>query len=450
MKLTKDKFQRAKDQSALARFSQGIKADETRDKYTRSLKMILCNIFEDFLEGNFEQRANQFVELGRKDPKYVLDLLLNLSVILKERTKLSKNHENYFNPSSFDNYFKPIKKLFDMNDVSIPWKRVYITFPEISNVLEGRGWTKQEIQKMLNHANGSIDRAIVLVAASSGIRGGGFELKWQDMHPVYKVDNHLTMETKEEKNSELVCAMLKVYAGSNEQYPAFITPEAYLALMDYKIVWIQEVGREDKPTEPIFKKEGDLPRPASPTSIKKRVERMARAAKLRPPLPKGQRRYEVPIMNGFRRFWNKTCKEALSRDSPLASFIKKEYMMGHMGLFKLDKNYFKSQILELAEEYLNVVSNLTISNELKFKAENLRLKKDNDSLVEANKKILELEKNFKVVIDSLPILAAKDPKIRLKRMQEFKDNYKLKPDQSIGISLNLPNELREKVVESLN
>ena len=115
-----------------------------------------------------------------------------------------------------------------------------------------------------------------------------------------------------------------------------------------------------------------------------------------------------------------------------------------------DKNYFKSQILELAEEYLNVVSNLIISNELKFKAENLRLKKDNDSLVEANKKILELEKNFKVVIDSLPILAAKDPKIRLKRMQEFKDNYKLKPDQSIGISLNLPNELRKKVVENLN
>lgn len=450
MKLTKDEFKRAKDQPALARFSQGIKADETRDKYTRSLKMILCNIFEDFLEGNFEQRANQFVELGRKDPKYVLDLLLNLSVILKERTKLSKNHENYFNPSSFDNYFKPIKKLFDMNDVSISWKRIYITFPEISNVLEGRGWTKEEIQKMLKFAKGSIDRAIVLIAASSGIRGGGFELKWQDVCPVYKVDNHLTMEIKEGKNSELVCAMLKVYSGSNEQYPAFITPEAYLALMDYKTEWIREVGREMKPTEPIFKKEGDLPRPASPTSIKKRVARMARAAKLRPPLPKGQRRYEVPIMNGFRRFWNKTCKEALSRDSPLASFIKKEYMMGHMGLFKLDKNYFKTQTLELAEEYLNVVSSLTISDELKFKAENLRLKKKNDSLVEANKKIFDLEKNFKVVIDSLPILAAKDPETRLKRMQEFKDNYKLKPGQSIGISLNLPNELRKKVVENLN
>ena len=60
-------------------------------------------------------------------------------------------------------------------------------------------------------------------------------------------------------------------------------------------------------------------------------------------------------MNGFRRFWNKTCKESLSRDSPLGSLIKKEFMMGHTGLIKLDRNYFKTHTLELAEEYLNAV-----------------------------------------------------------------------------------------------
>lgn len=451
MKLTKEKFQRTKDQSALARFSQARMADETREKYTRTLKMILGNVLDDFLEGSFEQRANQFVKIAKEDPKFVLDLLLNISKMLKERAELPKNNPNYFSPSSVDNYFKPIKKLFDMNDVEFPWVRIYSTFPEISNVLEGSGWTKQEIQKMLNFAKGSIDRAIVLIAASSGIRVGGFELKWQDVHPVYRVDHHLTMEINDEKNSELVCAMLKVYAGSKEQYPAFITPEAYFALMDYKTEWIREIGREPKPSEPIFKKEGDLPRPASPTSIKKRVERMARNAKLRPLLPKGQKRYEVPIMMGFRRFWNKTCKESLSRDSPLASFIKKEYMMGHMGLFKLDKNYFKTQVTELAEEYLNVIPDLTISNESRLRAEKLRLMKEKDEFenkeIKQMRRDLEESKKNSIKINEYFEMMMSDPNLKRnpQKYEEFCTKYGYSPKIPLKLTLQIPKESQRKM-----
>jgi plastocyanin len=68
-------------------------------------------------------------------------------------------------------------------------------------------------------------------------------------------------------------------------------------------------------------------------------------------------------MNGFRRFFNKANKETLSKDSPLAALIKKEYMMAHVGLVKLDRNYYRAHIMELVEEYLNAVPNLTISNE---------------------------------------------------------------------------------------
>jgi hypothetical protein len=93
-------------------------------------------------------------------------------------------------------------------------------------------------------------------------------------------------------------------------------------------------------------------------------------------MKKGQKRHEVPVMNGFRRFWNKACKESLSRDSPLASLIKKEFMMGHTGLVKFDRNYFKTQVLELAEEYLNAVPNLTISDEERIKTENRMLRKE--------------------------------------------------------------------------
>ena len=65
-------------------------------------------------------------------------------------------------------------------------------------------------------------------------------------------------------------------------------------------------------------------------------------------------------MNGFRRFCNKAMKDAKSGDSPLSSMTKKERMMGHTGLIKLDQNYFKTSQMELAKEYLYAVPNLTI------------------------------------------------------------------------------------------
>ena len=370
MKITKEEFQRIGKESPLELFHQGIKAKETREKYTRTLRHVLCKIFEDLFEGDFESRVNQFVKLAKEDPDWTRDLLLNLSIKLKERTKLPKEGLDYLNPNSIDNYFKPIKKLFDMAGVVISWKRVYATFPEQDNVSDSRGWNREEIQQMLKFANGSIDRAIILVSASSGIRAGGFDLNWQDLTPVYSVNDQLKFEIteSEEEISTIACAMLRIYQGTNYSYPAFVTPEAYDALMDYKSDWSREIGKEAKPEDPIFKKEGAILRRTTPTGVKKRVERMIKRAGLREQI-KGKR-YEVPIMNGFRRFWNKTCKESLSRDSPLGSLIKKEFMMGHTGLIKLDRNYFKTHTLELAEEYLNAVPNLTISNEKRLQIEN--------------------------------------------------------------------------------
>lgn len=403
MKITKEELTRSKEEPALDLFLQGIKAEATKKKYTRTLKSIVCNVFEEILEGSFEQRTNQLVKLAKEDPKWATELFLNLSKKLRKRTELPRDSDDYLNPSSFDSYFKPLKKLFDMNDVTISWKRIYATFPEIDNSFAGRGWRRQEIQRMLGFANGAVDRAIVLIAASSAIRSGGFDLNWEDVTPIYKVGDELKIEITESEQEQaiLACAMLEIYNGTNFKYPAFISAEAYSALQDHKLEWAREVEREPKPKEPIFKKEGSLPRRSSIASIKKRVERMAQKAGLRPPLPKGQKRYEVPIMNGFRRFSSKTCKEALSRDSPLASLIKKEYMMGHGGLVKLDKNYFKTNTLELAEEFLSAAPDLTISDEFRLRTENIRLRSERDRYSDTDviknmvKRLEEIEKKEK-------------------------------------------------------
>lgn len=425
MKITKEEFQRIGEENPLELFYQGIKAKETREKYTRTLRHVFCKIFEDILEGDFEQRVKQIVMHAKEDPEWTRDLLLNLSIRLKERTKLARNNPDYLNPNSIDNYFKPIKKLFDMNDVVIPWKRVYATFPEQNNISDSRGWDRDEIQKMLKYANGSIDRAIVLVSASSGIRVGGFDLSWQDLVPIYQADEKLKFEITESEQSEIACAMLRIYQGTSFSYPAFITPEAYESLMDYKLDWIREIGREPKPEEPIFKKEGTILRRATTISIKKRVERMIKRAGLRNKI--NGKRYEVPIMNGFRRFWNKTCKESLSRDSPLGSLIKKEFMMGHTGLIKLDRNYFKTHTLELAEEYLNAIPNLTISNEKRLRLENKK-KTEKIEKLERQQKEIDFLKNEVKRID----LRAKIAEEIKQGMIEWSENH---PDQIPPINM---------------
>ncbi|MGH1565886.1 MAG: hypothetical protein ACRBB5_00280 [Nitrosopumilus sp.] len=55
MKLSKEGFERTAEESALSLFYQGIRADTTQEKYTRTLKMILCEYLKDLLEGNFEE-----------------------------------------------------------------------------------------------------------------------------------------------------------------------------------------------------------------------------------------------------------------------------------------------------------------------------------------------------------------------------------------------------------
>lgn len=357
-------------------FYQGIRAEETKKSHERKLRNILCVVLEDVLHGSLAERALQMVRMGSENPEGLTDLLLSLSSKLRKRTELPKNNPDYLNPASFRNYFDPVKKLMDMNNIQLPWRRIKATFPELDNISEGRGWEKSEIQKMLEFARGPTDKAIILIASSSGIRKGGFEFNWEDIVPVYQIDGRLAVDISETDydKAEVACAMIRIYKGSSCAYAAFITPEAYAALLNHKRKWIREVGRPPKPDEPVFKQRGTRPIRLKSTGIKDRVIMTARLAGLKEPLSDGQRYPEVPVMNGFRRFWCKTVKGVVSKDSPLSSLIKKERMMGHTGLVKLDRNYFKTSALELAEEYVTVVSSLTISDEFRLRAENLVLR----------------------------------------------------------------------------
>ena len=148
--------------------------------------------------------------------------------------------------------------------------------------------------------------------------------------------------------------------------------------------------------------------------LRKRLERILKESGIRPPLPSGMRRHKVPAFNGFRRFFNKANKKSLSNTSVLASLIMKETMMGHGGLIQLDKNYFKSHIYELIEEYINAVPNLTISKELRLQAENHKLHEEKSALKE------KLEEN-KLLKSQLDVIQEDLDKV--KQWREIEQKY---------------------------
>ena len=362
MKVNPEDIKVLDDKEPLDLFTQSTKSGRTRYVYMCKLRQILCDYMEDVLSGTFDDRIAEILDKGRNDPKWTCGLMMELARMLRERTTLEKDDPRYLSPTSINANFAPLQKLFVVNNVALPWNRIRATFPEMVTY-ETDDWTRDDIRRMLRHARGAVDRAIILVMASSGVRIGGMKLKWGHIVPIYDEGGDLREGKgmlEEDDSKPVACAMLRVYASTFAEYDAFITPEAYEAAQDYRTVWAREAGREPKPNDWFIKKAGPSVTGLTHDGIKQRVYKAIWSAGLRGSETKEGARYNVPGMNGFRRFCNKALKDAKSDDSTLASLIKKERMLGHTGLVKLDKNYLKTNMLEIAKEYLGAVPNLTI------------------------------------------------------------------------------------------
>lgn len=71
MKITREELDRKEKESALDLFTEGIRSEYTRKKYTQTLRRVLCEIFEDVLEGDFETRSDQLVKMAKENPNWV-------------------------------------------------------------------------------------------------------------------------------------------------------------------------------------------------------------------------------------------------------------------------------------------------------------------------------------------------------------------------------------------
>ncbi|HXX96540.1 MAG TPA: hypothetical protein VEL11_05430, partial [Candidatus Bathyarchaeia archaeon] len=106
------------------------------------------------------------------------------------------------------------------HDIELSWKKISMILPTGNKSANDRAPTVEEIRTVIEYPDRRI-KPLVLVTCASGIRIGSWEyLKWKHIEPIWRDDR-------------VIAAKITVYAGENEQYFSFITPEAFQALQEW-------------------------------------------------------------------------------------------------------------------------------------------------------------------------------------------------------------------------
>lgn len=334
-------------------FNYSIRSPQTKDSYFRRLR----TFFEYAkIEGNsFREKCNNFVEWGHQYPNQAVKLIFEFLQFQKQRVERKD-----ITSGTLKNYQKTIKSFCEMTDVLVPWKKIIKGLPRGKRFADDRAPTLEEIQKIVEYPDRRI-KPIVCVMASSGIRVGAWDyLKWGHVIPIFNNDD----------KTDIIAAKLRVYADEDDEYYTFISSEAYLLLkcwVDFreksgeKITnesWIMRTLWNSEKIERITKKKNDISNPEklSSVGIKRLIERALWTQNLRTKINSNSKRYEFQTDHGFRKFFKTRCE--IGGMKP----INIEKLMGHS--VGISDSYYRATEHELLDDYLKVIRNLIISNEI--------------------------------------------------------------------------------------
>ena len=333
-------------------FIEGLKSPVTKAAYSYALQKYM----------NYLNITNPDDLLIHQDnPKIIQDQIVEYMIQLK-------NPPHSLRYATRSQYLAAIITYYDLNDVALSKKKIYRYLGEEERPIENRGYTTEEIAKMLEICD-ERTRAIVLLLASTGIRIRAIiELKVEDF--VMVPDYHLYQ--------------VWVYSDSNQRYLTFTTPEAAKAI-DVYLKYRERYGERLTPKSSLFRDQFDredvvsihdvkplklrtVERLISRTVEKSGIRTVERITELHS--EKGKIRKNVKLTAGFRKFFD--TQLIYARVEPQT----KELFMGHS--IGLDDHYFTPGDTYVLQEYLKAVDNLTINeeNRLRIKVEELTKKKN--------------------------------------------------------------------------
>lgn len=299
----------------------------------------------------------------------------NLVIKYLVEKKMSRMYKNLI--------LSTLKHACEINDIVLNWKKIkkFIKSEKTNNETNGRdrGYTHQEIQKILDFSDQRIKTAF-LILASTGIRIGALSsLRISDLE---RIDN---------------LYKIQVYSGDKESYFTFCTLEAAKEIDTY-LDFRKRHGEKITGDSYLLVKqfnvnltiEGSRGKPFGKLSLPIILEDYIRNCGLREiDHNNPHKRKEVPALHGFRKFFTTQLI-----NSKVNAEIR-EMLLGHK--IGLASCYYRPTEEEMLQEYEKAIDNLTIdpANRLQRKVEKLEIEKSQMDRIELKLQLLEKQFNNK-------------------------------------------------------
>jgi len=346
---------------AYKNFINSINSDITRQNYERAFAyfMTFCKI------SNYQGMVSP-------NPQILEGLIRDYLIHLRYELKLS--------PGTVEAYLSPIIHFYEMNDVTIKWKKLKKFRAKYYGVVEDKPYNREQIKKIVDAAS-LRDKCIILLMCSAGLRRGAIQyLRIRDLQRIDKYQLY----------------QVNVYKKEQKQYTTFCTPEC-ACYIDQYLEWRQRLGERLQHNSPLFRIEFDtigkvsVPKSVSTYVVTFMVHRLLDTTGIRP-VNVTNARTELMQTHGFRKYFKTTCIN--SGMNPLYS----EYLMDHRS--GLTKSYFKPTDTELLEGNDKALGYVAAINDLTINEEHRLTKKFNELQLK-NDQIMELERQHKKDLETV-------------------------------------------------
>ena len=327
---------------AYQNFINSLKSKQTKSVYSRMFKKYLY------------------------DNNVTIETLLNLPIkdneqlLINYLEKLKSSDRSY----SFLNLaFSVLKHFYVMNDIRINKEKISKFMGESGRKNMDRGYTYDEIKKMLDIADLRM-KTIVFLMASTGMRIGAIpDLKLKHLEEIAKDKVY----------------KITVYGKSKEEYYTFCSPECYFIIKSY-LEYRGKSGELLDDESYLIREQFDIndfeqirkkSRKIALSTLKNNTMILVRKSgvtEINHNYDHGLRN-DVPMSHGFRKFW---MTQAVRSKMP---HEQREMLLGHK--IGLASAYYRPSKEEMLDAYLVAVDNLTINeeNRLKRKVETLQVEK---------------------------------------------------------------------------
>lgn len=334
---------------AMQNFVNSLKSPSTKTMYLHHFKKFL----KHYNITNIETLQNLPVKELEK-------LLINYI----EKLKIENKSHSYLNQ-----VFCSIKHFCVMNDIRINKEKIGKFLGESRRKNTDRGYTHEEIKKILDVADLRM-KSIILLMASTGIRIGAI--------------TDLKLKHLQEIDKERIFK-ITVYEKSKEEYYTFCSHECYSVIksyLDYRKNNGEILDKESflireqfdiNDFEQIRKKSRGISICALKTNIHLLL-RKAGVTQINHNYQYGNRN-DTPMTHGFRKFW---MTQAVKSKMPAEI---REMLLGHK--IGLASAYYRPTEHDMLDGYFVAVDNLTIeeSNRLRRKVETLESKQNEIDLM---------------------------------------------------------------------